>query len=247
MFCASVAKMKESICEPPGRFPNCIWTWQLRFRMNKCTLRETNSSTLKINGWKAYFQRLWLLVLGSVSHHQADSSQQQVTINLPLFKWIWATKKPNLNNPNVDASQQTKNNTRIRLAITKNPKLLIPNSNFECNPDRLTWFLKGQHVALVLQQNDGTLSRIFCLRSMVQKSHSQPPFGCMKPVVNNGIFTNLNWWVYRISEPSIVCSSIWMFPKIVGKPLKWMVKIMENPITMDGLGVPLFLETAIYV
>ena len=26
----------------------------------------------------------------------------------------------------------------------------------------------------------------------------------------------------------------------------WMVKIMENPIKMDDLGVPLFLETLIY-
>ena len=30
-----------------------------------------------------------------------------------------------------------------------------------------------------------------------------------------------------------------------GGPLKWMVKIMENPIKMDDLGVPLFLETPI--
>ena len=28
-----------------------------------------------------------------------------------------------------------------------------------------------------------------------------------------------------------------------GKPPKWMVKIMEHPIKMDDLGVPLFLET----
>ena len=27
---------------------------------------------------------------------------------------------------------------------------------------------------------------------------------------------------------------------------KWMVKIMEIPIKMDDLGVPLFLETPIY-
>ena len=27
---------------------------------------------------------------------------------------------------------------------------------------------------------------------------------------------------------------------------KWMVKIMENPIKMDDLGVPLFLETPIF-
>ena len=35
-------------------------------------------------------------------------------------------------------------------------------------------------------------------------------------------------------------------PKIGGKPPQWMVKIMENPIKMDDLGVPLFLETPIY-
>ena len=35
-----------------------------------------------------------------------------------------------------------------------------------------------------------------------------------------------------------------MFPKIGGKPPKWMVKIMENPIKMEDLGgPPLFLET----
>jgi len=33
-----------------------------------------------------------------------------------------------------------------------------------------------------------------------------------------------------------------VFPKIVGIP-KWMVKMMENPIKMDDLGVTLFLET----
>ncbi len=29
-------------------------------------------------------------------------------------------------------------------------------------------------------------------------------------------------------------------------PPKWVVKIMENPMKMDDLGVPLFLETSIY-
>ena len=38
---------------------------------------------------------------------------------------------------------------------------------------------------------------------------------------------------------------IWMFPKIGGKPAKWMVYFMEKPIKMDDLGVPLFLETPI--
>ena len=37
----------------------------------------------------------------------------------------------------------------------------------------------------------------------------------------------------------------WVFPKIGGKPPKWMVKIMENPIKMDDLrDPPLFLETS---
>ena len=39
---------------------------------------------------------------------------------------------------------------------------------------------------------------------------------------------------------------IWVFPKIGGNTPKWMVKIMENPIKMDDLGVPLFLEAPIY-
>ena len=40
-----------------------------------------------------------------------------------------------------------------------------------------------------------------------------------------------------------------MFPKIRGKPPKWMVKIMENPIKMDDLGgfFPIVLETSILV
>ena len=37
-----------------------------------------------------------------------------------------------------------------------------------------------------------------------------------------------------------------MFPKIGGIPPKWMVYFMENPIFMDDLGVPLFLETPIF-
>ena len=31
-------------------------------------------------------------------------------------------------------------------------------------------------------------------------------------------------------------------PKIGGKPPKWMVKIMENLIKIDDLGVPIYIE-----
>ena len=38
--------------------------------------------------------------------------------------------------------------------------------------------------------------------------------------------------------------SIWVFPKIVVPQNGWFMR--ENPIKMDDLGVPLFLETPIY-
>ena len=36
------------------------------------------------------------------------------------------------------------------------------------------------------------------------------------------------------TSSSLCPRAIWVFPKMVGKPPKWMVKIMENPIKLDG-------------
>ncbi len=42
-------------------------------------------------------------------------------------------------------------------------------------------------------------------------------------------------------------TEIWVFPKIVGFPPKWMVKIMEHPIKMDDFGGSMFGSTPIWM
>ena len=51
----------------------------------------------------------------------------------------------------------------------------------------------------------------------------------------------LSWVRFCLSSNPLIQ---WGFPKIVVPQNGWF--IMENPIKMDDLGVPLFLETPIY-
>ena len=52
-------------------------------------------------------------------------------------------------------------------------------------------------------------------------------------------------YLYRLYIVLVHC--IWMFPKIGGTPPKWMVYSGKPYFLMDDLGVPLFLETPIYI
>ena len=54
---------------------------------------------------------------------------------------------------------------------------------------------------------------------------------------------NITQLVHVCAEHKKTPGGIWMFPKILVPQNGWF--IMENPIIMDDLGVPLFLETPI--
>ena len=65
-----------------------------------------------------------------------------------------------------------------------------------------------------------------------------PPHECQDFILGVGQFAS-QWLKYRVfASHKDVSKNRGSFPP------KWMVKIMEHPIKMDDLGVPLFLETS---
>ena len=68
-------------------------------------------------------------------------------------------------------------------------------------------------------------------------SSSSEPYMCILLPFKRTVITKF------VKMSSSIC--IWVFPKIGGNTPKWMVKIMENPMKMDDLGIALFLDTPI--
>ena len=81
------------------------------------------------------------------------------------------------------------------------------------------------------------------MNSPSQKGHQQScqVIDCLS-TVNQGGGPNTS-----IKSGKILQEEVGVNPKIGGKPPKWMVKIMENPIKMDDLGgnTPIFGNTQV--
>ena len=67
-------------------------------------------------------------------------------------------------------------------------------------------------------------------------------WGCLMPCPMD--YSEARWRAKFVMQILPCPKSIWLFPKIVVPQNGWF--IMENPIKMDDLGVPLFSETSIW-
>ena len=109
---------------------------------------------------------------------------------------------------------------------------------------RATWIPKNDAletwVSLQIEHGrarfaDGMISRLFVEKGFGNelKTPKVMKFILIVPYITHRLWTKIHLLVLFLE---IQHEDIWVFPKIVGKPPKWMVKIMENPIKIDDLG-----------
>ena len=75
----------------------------------------------------------------------------------------------------------------------------------------------------------------------------KPPTSVLKPPETSGKHRNQGPRCWDVRKFKSCLIYIWMFPKIGGETPKWMVYDGKPYEQMDDLGVPLFLETPIYL
>ena len=96
-------------------------------------------------------------------------------------------------------------------------------------------FFGNTHIILIVALPNNTVSAKHKLAA--RKSCEPSSFQSLQAVQLSFQQNGLKIWVQHTPHYGV-------FPKIMGTP-KWMVKIMENPIKWDDLGVPLFSKTSI--